>query len=73
MKLTKGHDRFINNKSMGVSFLKGKKESGKPIASIYRAINIENNYCLFESFIKGNFWKKNLRKHHSALAWGRPL
>ena len=48
MKLTKGQSRFINNKSMGVSFLKGKKNSGKTIASIYRTINLKNNYCLFE-------------------------
>lgn len=47
MKLTKGQDRFINNKSMGITFLKGKKDSGKTTASIYRAINLENNYCLF--------------------------
>lgn len=48
MKLTKGQNRFINNKSMGITFLKGKKNSGKTTASIYRAINLENNYCLYD-------------------------
>ena len=47
MKLTKGQNRFINNKSMGITFLKGKNNSGKTTASIYRAINLENNYCLY--------------------------
>ena len=47
MKLTKGQNRFINNKSMGITFLKGKNNSGKTTASIYRTINLENNYCLY--------------------------
>ena len=47
MKLTKGQNRFINNKSMGVSFLKGKNNSGKTTASLYRTINLENNYCIY--------------------------
>ena len=47
MKLTKGQNRFINNKSMGITFLKGKKNSGKTTAAIYRAINLENNYCIY--------------------------
>lgn len=47
MKLTKGQNRFINNKSMGITFLKGKNNSGKTTASIYRTMNLENNYCLY--------------------------
>ena len=47
MKLTKGQNRFINNKSMGITFVKGKKNSGKTTAAIYRAINLENNYCIY--------------------------
>lgn len=47
MKLTKGQNRFVNNKSMGITFLKGKNNSGKTTASIYRTINLENNYCLY--------------------------
>lgn len=47
MKLTKGQNRFVNNRSMGITFLKGKKNSGKTTASIYRTINLENNYCLY--------------------------
>lgn len=49
MKLTKGQNRFINNKSMGVTFLKGKNNSGKTTASIYRTLNLENNYCLYSN------------------------
>lgn len=47
MILTKVQSRFINSKSVGFTLLKGKKDTGKTIASTKRAINLENNYCLY--------------------------
>ncbi len=49
MKLTKTQNRFIKNKSMGFSLMKGKSLTGKTMASIHRVINLENNYCLYEN------------------------
>ena len=48
MKLTKIQNRFINNKSRGFSLMKGKSLTGKTLAAIYRVMNLENNYCLYE-------------------------
>ena len=47
MKLTKNQNRFINNKNMGFSLMKGKSLTGKTIAALYRVINLENNYCIY--------------------------
>ena len=48
MKLTKAQDKFIRHKSSGYQVLKGKEGTGKSTASIYKALNLENNYCLYE-------------------------
>lgn len=48
MKLTKVQNKFIKNRKSGFSLIKGKSFTGKTLASIYRVINLENNYCLFE-------------------------
>lgn len=48
MELTKYQKRFINNKSSGYQILKGKENTGKSTASIYKLLNLENNYCLYE-------------------------
>ena len=48
MKLTKVQNRFIKNKNMGFSLMKGKSLTGKTIAALYRVINLENNYCLYK-------------------------
>lgn len=47
MILTKVQSRFVNSKSVGFTLLKGKKSTGKTMASIKRAINLENNYCIY--------------------------
>ncbi|WP_300379974.1 transcriptional repressor LexA [Clostridium sp.] len=49
MNFSKTQNRFINNKISGYQLLKGKKSTGKSIASIYKAINLENNYCMYEN------------------------
>ena len=47
MKFTNVQNRYINNKSMGYSFIKGKRCSGKTYTSVLRAINLENNNCIY--------------------------
>ena len=47
MILTTVQSRFVNSKSVGFTLLKGKKNTGKTMASIKRAINLENNYCIY--------------------------
>ncbi|MBD7915532.1 repressor LexA [Clostridium sp. Sa3CUN1] len=48
MEFTKTQEKFIRHKSSGYQLLKGKEGTGKSTASIYRALNLENNYCLYE-------------------------
>ncbi|MGL5150574.1 MAG: LexA family protein [Clostridium sp.] len=48
MDFSRVQNRFINGKVSGVQLLKGKKGAGKTIASIYRTINLENNYCIYK-------------------------
>lgn len=40
--------RFINHKNSGYQMLKGNEGTGKSTASIYKTINLENNYCIYE-------------------------
>lgn len=47
MKLTKVQDRFIKNKNMGFSLMKGKSLTGKTLTALHRVINLENNYCIY--------------------------
>lgn len=47
MILTKVQSRFVNSTLVGFTLLKGKKNTGKTMASIKRAINLENNYCIY--------------------------
>ncbi|ATD55117.1 transcriptional repressor LexA [Clostridium chauvoei] len=48
MEFSKIQNKFINQKSVGYKLLKGKEGTGKSITSIYKAINLENNYCIYE-------------------------
>ncbi|GAA0108457.1 MULTISPECIES: transcriptional repressor LexA [Clostridium] len=61
MELSKVQNRFINHKSSGYQLLKGKEGTGKSTASIYKAINLENNYCIYEEdkilFVTSNYTK----------------
>ena len=47
MELLKGQNRFIKHKTSGYQLLKGKEGVGKSTAAIFKAINLENNYCIF--------------------------
>ena len=61
MELTKAQNKFIRHKSSGYQVLKGKEGTGKSTASIYKALNLENNYCLYEDdkilFVTSNYSK----------------
>lgn len=61
VEFSKIQDRFINQKSVGFQLLKGKKDTGKSTSAIYRTINLENNYCIYEEdrilFITSNYGK----------------
>lgn len=48
MEFSKIQSKFINQKSVGYKILKGKNGTGKSTTSIYKAINLENNYCIYE-------------------------
>lgn len=48
MELTKNQNRYINNKKLGFTLIKGGKCSGKTTALVLRLINLENNYCIYE-------------------------
>ena len=77
MGFTKTQNKFIRHKSSGYQLLKGKEGTGKSTASIYRALNLENNYCLYEDdkilFVTSNYnknteainlYKKESNKEH---------
>ncbi|MBE6054935.1 MAG: repressor LexA [Clostridium sartagoforme] len=61
MELTKAQDKFVRHRSSGYQVLKGKEGTGKSTASVYKAINLENNYCLYEDdkilFLTSNYSK----------------
>ena len=63
MELTKAQDKFIRHKTSGYQVLKGKEGTGKSTASIYKALNLENNYCLYEDdkilFVTSNYVKNS--------------
>ena len=63
MEFSKVQNRFINQKSVGYQLVKGKKGTGKSTSCIYRAINLENNYCIYEEdkilIITSNYSKTN--------------
>ena len=61
MKLTKIQDRFIKNKTMGFSLIKGKSLTGKTFSALDRMINLENNYCIYNEdnilYLSSNYEK----------------
>lgn len=63
MEFTNVQKKFIRHKSSGYQVLKGKERTGKSTASIYRMLNLENNYCLYEDdkilFVTSNYNKNN--------------
>ena len=76
MKLTKAQDRFIKNKNMGFSLMKGKSLTGKTLTALHRVINLENNYCIYNEdkilYLSSNDEKleksKSLYKEKSKLS-----
>ena len=44
MEFSKVQNRFINGKVSGYQLLRGQVGTGKSIAAIYKAINLENNF-----------------------------
>ncbi len=65
MKLTKNQNRFINNKNMGFSLMKGKSLTGKTVAALHRVINLENNYCIYNEdkilYLSSNYKKQKTK------------
>ncbi|MGG7143383.1 transcriptional repressor LexA [Clostridium nigeriense] len=63
MEFTNTQNKFIRHKSSGYQVLKGKEGTGKSTASIYKALNLENNYCLYEDdkilFVTSNYSKNS--------------
>ncbi len=61
MEFTKAQNKFIRHKSSGYQVLKGKEGTGKSTASIYKTLNLENNYCLYEDdrilYVTSNYSK----------------
>lgn len=49
MELNKSQWRYVNSKTLGHQFLKGGEFTGKTTAAVYRIINLENNYRLFQN------------------------
>lgn len=47
MDFSKIQKRFINSKNSGYQILKGKEGTGKSTSALYKAINLENNYCIY--------------------------
>lgn len=76
MKLTKVQNRFIKNRNMGFSLMKGKSLTGKTLAALHRVINLENNYCIYNEdnilYLSSNYEKleksKNLYKEKSKVS-----
>lgn len=65
MELSKLQERFINYKSSGYQLLKGKEGSGKSTSLVYKALNLENNYCLYNEdkilIVNSDHSKKTLK------------
>lgn len=48
MELSNSQNKYINHRLSGYQVLKGKEGCGKTTATVFKAINLENNYCLYE-------------------------
>jgi SOS regulatory protein LexA len=48
MELSKVQNRYINSKNTEFSLIKGGSGTGKTTSLIFRLINLENNYCIYE-------------------------
>ncbi|MGL5615308.1 MAG: LexA family protein [Sarcina sp.] len=49
MKFQESQNKFLKNKKAGLQILKGALNTGKTTASIYKAVDLEKNYCIYDS------------------------
>lgn len=66
MELSKVQKRFVNYRISGYQLLKGKEGTGKSTSLVYKALNLENNYCLYNEdkilFVNSDYNKNNISK-----------
>lgn len=48
MEFQGGQDKLLKSKKTGVQVLKGSLGSGKTTVSIYKAVDLEKNYCIYD-------------------------
>lgn len=48
MEFQVGQDKFLKSKKTGIQILKGAIGTGKTTVSIYKAVDLERNYCIYE-------------------------
>lgn len=48
MEFQGGQDKFLKSKKTGVQVLKGSLGTGKTTVSIYKAVDLEKNYCIYD-------------------------
>lgn len=48
MEFQVGQDKFLKSKKTGVQILKGAVGTGKTTVSIYKAVDLERNYCIYD-------------------------
>lgn len=67
MELTRIQKRYVNNKKLGFTVIKGGNCVGKTTSLVLRTINLENNYCIYESdkilFLSNNCDELNFAKN----------
>lgn len=47
MEFSKGQSRFLDSKKAKVQVLKGELGTGKTTVSLYKGVDFENNYCIY--------------------------
>jgi len=66
MELSRAQKRFVNHKTSGYQLLKGKEGTGKSTSLVYKALNLENNYCLYNEdkilIVNSDYLKTNICK-----------
>lgn len=49
MEFNKNQEKFLKNKKSNVQVLKGKQGTGKTTVALYKAVEFEKNYCLYNN------------------------
>ena len=47
MEFQKNQKRFLNSKKTGINIIKGEVDTGKTTVALYKAVDFENNYCIY--------------------------